>query len=141
MTITNVGSRSALNIQSIVDMSTKLSDLQRQLGTGNKADTYSGLGLDRGLTVGLRSQLAATSGYSESMTMIGTRLGIAQTTLTQLDNSVHTIKTSALASAFVINQNGQTTDQFTANNQLDQMLSLLNTRVGDQYIYSGKSPD
>ena len=42
-------------------MRSQLDDLQRQLGTGKKSDTYAGLGLDRGLTVGLRSQLSAIS--------------------------------------------------------------------------------
>ena len=51
MTITGISSRSALSMQSIVDMRRQLDDLQRQLGTGKKSDTYAGLGLDRGLTV------------------------------------------------------------------------------------------
>ena len=36
----------------LIDMRNQLDDLQRQLGTGKKSDSYAGLGLDRGLTVG-----------------------------------------------------------------------------------------
>ena len=46
-----------------------------------------------------------------------------------------------LNSRYVTNQSGQTTDQTTALGQLDQILGILNTRDGDQYIYSGQSPD
>ena len=57
MAVTGIGGTSALSLQSIADMRNQLDDLQRQLGTGKKSDSYAGLGLDRGLTVGLRSQL------------------------------------------------------------------------------------
>ena len=52
MAVTGIGGSAALTLQSIVDMRNQLDDLQRQLGTGKKSDTYAGLGLDRGLTVG-----------------------------------------------------------------------------------------
>ena len=63
MSITGVGSKSSLVVQSLVDMRRQLDDLQRQLGTGKMSDNYAGLGLDRGLAVGLRSHLAALGGY------------------------------------------------------------------------------
>jgi flagellin-like hook-associated protein FlgL len=136
MSVSSIGSKSAIAVQKIVDMSAQLDDLRRQLGTGKRAETYAGLGLDRGLTVGLRSQLNAINSFDQSITSIGTRLQIAQTSLTRLDDATHTVKAAALSSAYVINQGGNTTDQFTAYNELDQMLALLNTQVGDQYIFS-----
>jgi hypothetical protein len=141
MSVSSIGSKSAISVQKIVDMSAQLDDLRRQLGTGKRAETYAGIGLDRGLTVGLRSQLNAITSFDQSITSIGTRLQIAQTSLTRLDDATHTVKAAALSSAYVINQGGLTTDQFTAYNELDQMLALLNTQVGDQYIFSGKSAD
>ena len=51
------------------------------------------------------------------------------------------MKQAALKSTFKIDQTGQTTDQQAAQGQLDQMLSALNTQVGDNYIFSGMSPD
>ena len=74
---------SALSLQSLVDMRNQLDDLQRQLGTGKKSDTYAGLGLDRGLTVGLRSHLSAICGYQQTITQVGVRLDLMQTALTQ----------------------------------------------------------
>ena len=53
MAVTGIGGSSALSLQAIAQMRSQLDDLQRQLGTGKKSDTYAGLGLDRGLTVGL----------------------------------------------------------------------------------------
>ena len=62
MNVTGVGVRSSLVVQSLGDMRTQLDDLQRQLGTGKKSTTYAGLGIDRGLAVGLRGQALGACG-------------------------------------------------------------------------------
>ncbi len=54
-----VGARSLLLTKSLVDMRAQLGDLQRQMATGKRSDSYAGIGIDRGLTVGLRSHLSA----------------------------------------------------------------------------------
>jgi flagellar hook-associated protein 3 FlgL len=51
MSTTSIGGNTALIIQSLVDMRARFNDLQRQLATGQKSDTYAGLGLNRGVTV------------------------------------------------------------------------------------------
>ena len=52
--------------------------------------SYAGLGLDRGLTVGLRSQLSAISGYQQTITQVGVRLDLMQTALTQFGSVTQT---------------------------------------------------
>jgi predicted nucleic acid-binding Zn-ribbon protein len=141
MSVSSVNAKSTVSVQRIVEMSKQLDDLRRQLGTGKVSTNYAGLGIDRGLAVSLRTQINAISSFDQSIASVSTRLKIAQTTLTRLDESNHTVKSAAVSSAYVINQQGRTTDQFTAQNELDQMLALLNTRVGDQYIYSGMAAD
>ena len=56
MSISSIGSQTSLIVQSLVDMRGQLDDLQRQLGTGKKSDTYAGMGLERGMAVGLRAR-------------------------------------------------------------------------------------
>jgi flagellar hook-associated protein 3 FlgL len=141
MTVMGISGTAQLMTQSLVDLRSQLDDLQRQLSTGQKSDTFAGLGVQRGLTVGLQSQLATMSGFDTTITNVGTRLSVAQTALQQIDQSAHTIKQTAVNSSFAIGQNGQTTDQQTASGQLDQVLAALNTQVGDNYIFSGMSPD
>src|SRR5712672_2844409 len=141
MTVMGVSGTAQLMTQSLVDLRAQLDDLQRQLSTGQKSQTFAGLGVQRGLTVGLQSQLAAIGGFDDTISSAGTRLSVAQTALQQIDQSAHTVKQTAVNSQFAIGQNGQTTDQQSANGQLDQILAVLNTRVGDNYIFSGMSPD
>src|SRR5690349_21057918 len=126
MTIQGVSSSASLMTQSLLDLRSQLDDLQRQIGTGQKSETYAGLGLQRGLVVGLQSQRTAIDGFGQTITSVGMRLKIAQTALDQISQSLQNVKHSAVMSAFVIDQNGQTADQQAAQGQLDQILSDLN---------------
>jgi flagellar hook-associated protein 3 FlgL len=141
MSITGIGSSSALMVQAIVDMRARLADLQRQLGSGVKSTTYAGIGLDRGLAVGLRSQLAAIGGFRDTITMVGVRLGVAQSALTRMDELSSDVKRATLLAPFDLDDTGQTTGQKSARLQLHEMLGLLNSQAGDRYLFSGRAGD
>ena len=76
--ITGIGPQSTLIVSALGDMRSQLDDLQRQLGTGQKSTTYAGLGVNRGLAVGLQGQLSAITGYADTATQIGVRLSLQQ---------------------------------------------------------------
>lgn len=139
--INSIGSRSTLNVQSLVDMRRRLDDLQRQLGTGKKSTTYSGIGIHRGLTVGLNNHLAALTSYRANIDQVGVRLTLGQTALGQIDTVAHQVKTAAFSSKYGLDPTGQTADQRNARDQLDLVLGLLSTSTGDRYLFSGKTFD
>lgn len=138
MSIGSVGARSLLLTQSLVDMRTQLGDLQRQLATGKRADDYAGIGIQRGLTVGLRSHLSAIESYKDTITSVGVRLELAQTALTRIADIGRETKSVA---AEMTSIEGRATAQTTAKSALGEILGLLNTRAGDRYIFSGLSSD
>ncbi|MPZ39964.1 MAG: flagellar biosynthesis protein FlgL [Rhizobiales bacterium] len=140
MSISGIGSRSALGVQSLVDMRRQLDDLQRQLSSGKKSTTYAGIGLDRGLTVGLRNRLSAIESFQSSITHLDVRINLAQTALGRLADIGHAVKSAAFQSN-EIGSSGATVAQSTAYSSLDEMLGLLNTQVGDRYIFSGSGTD
>jgi len=107
MTISGIGSRTTLSVQSLVDMRRQLDDLQRQLGTGRRAATYAGLGLDRGLTIGLNNQLATLASFDDSIDQVGVRLSLAQTALGQIGDITRGVKTATMNSAFDPDATGQ----------------------------------
>jgi len=140
MSITGPGSITAANIMAVNNMNDQLNTLSEQLSTGQAAQTYSGLGSQAGVTLALNSQLSAINGYSNTTTTVGTTLSVAQSVLDQLDSSGSTVEqTINQQGAFSLNNNGQTTTQTAAQSQLQQILSLLNTQVGDNYIFSGSA--
>jgi flagellar hook-associated protein 3 FlgL len=141
MSVSYIGSISSSVLQSVLDMRTRLDDLQRQLGSGQKSTTYAGLGVNRGVAVGLQSQLSALSSYDNTMQIVGTRLSVAQSALSSIDSVRHTVMASAVEPGFAIDQTGQTDKQQGAFNSLDQLVALLNSRVGDRYLFSGLTTD
>jgi flagellar hook-associated protein 3 FlgL len=141
MSVSGIGSRAAISVQSLLDMRRQLDELQRQLGTGKKAITYAGLGIDRGLVVGLNNRLAALTSYDNAINNVGVRLSLAQMTLGQIGTIANQVKTAAVQSPFVIDASGRTQEQRTAHDQFDLVLGLLNTQMGDRYIFSGRSVD
>jgi len=141
MNVTGVGVTSSLVVQSLGDMRGELADLQRQLGTGLKSTTFAGLGIDRGLSVGLRSKLAAISGYSDAITQVGVRINLQQNALSSIDSIGNTVKSAALTQQFNLDSSGQTATQRAATAQLDQILGVLNTPAGDRYLFSGRAGD
>ncbi|MGB9367930.1 MAG: flagellar biosynthesis protein FlgL [Xanthobacteraceae bacterium] len=141
MNVTGVGVTSSLVVQSLGDMRSTLADLQRQLGTGKKSTTYAGLGIDRGLAVGLRAKLAAITGYADSITQVGVRTSLQQTALSQIASLSNTVKSATLTQQFNLDASGQTSTQRSAMAQLDQILGALNTPAGDRYLFSGRSGD
>jgi flagellar hook-associated protein 3 FlgL len=138
--ITGVGPQSSLMVSTLGDMRTRLTDLQRQLGTGQKSTTYAGLGIDRGLAVELQSQLSAMSGYADTVTQIGVRMSLQQTSLARIADLSGAVK-GATVTQFDIDSSGQTATQRAAMSQLDEILGLLNTPAGDRYLFSGRAGD
>src|SRR5262245_54041525 len=102
MSISGVGLRSNLLMASLGDMRTRLDDLQRQLGTGEKSTTYAGLGADRGLAVSLRNQLNLMSGYTDAVKNVGVRINLQQSALTDIANVSSIVKGAANTSTFAI---------------------------------------
>jgi len=137
MTVSGIGNNLSPVIQSVLDMRRQLDDLQRQLGTGQKADTFAGLGPQSDLATSLSAQLAAIGSFSDTITIVGTRIGITQTALSQISEVGSEVKAATLLPNFNIDGTGQTTEQKTAQDQLDQILSLLNTQIGDRFVFSG----
>jgi flagellar hook-associated protein 3 FlgL len=140
MSITGPGSLTAANLLAQTNMFNQLNTLSQQLGTGQAAQTYAGLGSQAGLALELGAQLSASNGYSAAATMVGTTLSIAQSALTQI-GSVSSSAAQSLAqqTAFSLDESGQTQTQAAAASDLDQILALLNTQVGDNYIFSGSA--
>lgn len=141
MGINGVGSNASLMVQSLVTMRSQLGELQRQLGTGTKSDTYAGMGLDRGLAVGLRAQLSALNGYTDTITTANSRIDLAQTVLTRIYDDAQDVRSATKLSEYTLDNTGQTPDQKIARVSLDSMLGLLNTQFGDRYLFAGRAVD
>jgi flagellar hook-associated protein 3 FlgL len=139
MTISGVGSASAQLIQALINQRTQLDDLTRQLSTGQKVTTYSGISSQAQLLVGLNQQLNTIGGFQSNNNSVNARLSIMQTALTQFDSVTQTVQQSAMQSNYTPGPNGQTTDQTFAGQQLDQLLNLMNTQADNGFVFAGSA--
>jgi flagellar hook-associated protein 3 FlgL len=140
MSITGPGSITAANVTAQTSMMNQLDTLATELGTGQAAQTYSGLQSQAGLVLSLNAQLSAINGYTATTSTVNTTLNIAQSALTELGDTANTVQQEVIDKpGFSLNSTGQTTVQVAAESQLDQVLSLLNTQVGSNYIFSGSA--
>jgi flagellar hook-associated protein 3 FlgL len=142
MSITGPGSITAASVAAQTNMMNQLNTLGQELASGQAAQTYSGLQSQAGVALALNAQLSAITGYSSTASTVGTTLSVAQSVLTQLGTaSSSMVQAISQEGPFQLNGNGQTVTQATATAQLDNILSLLNTQVGSNYIFSGSGPN
>ncbi len=133
-----IGTRSLLLTQSLVGMRTQMADLQRQFATGKRADDYAGIGLNRGLTVSLRSQLSAIGSYGDTITNLNVRINLADAALLRIGDIGSETKKSV---AEMTTEEGRINAQGSARSALGEILGLLNAQAGDRYIFSGSAAD
>jgi len=140
MSITGPGSITAANVTAQTNMMNQLNTFSEELGTGQAAQTYSDLGPQAGVVVALGAQLSQLNGYSTTATTVGTTLSIAQSVLSALGSTGSDVQQAInQQGAFSLDGTGQTAVQESAASYLDQILSLLNTQVSGNYIFSGSA--
>lgn len=123
--------------QSITTSRAQSDDLQRQLATGLKSETYGDLGLDRRRVIEFNGDISQLQGYVRSIDQANVRVDILDETLTQIYESVTTSRTDSLSTNFDLNSDGQTLFQSEAHARFQDIATILNTEAGGRYIYSG----
>ena len=123
-------------------MRRQLDDLQRQLGTGKKSDTYAGLGLDRGLAVGLRTPVCRARRLSTTRSPMSTCASISRRPRSAgSPTSDATVKSAAFQCAEHRQQRHRRSRSRPPIPSSSEILGLLNTQAGDRYLFSGRAAD
>lgn len=134
--------RSKLQMQMLSNMRWQIDDLQRQLATGKRADTYAGLGIGRTLDIEARMRMSRIDAYSNSIDHVGVRVDIMNTALDRLRTVGLDIRSDVtFPLEYELIGNGQTQAQSLSAMRLDEGLSLLNERAGERYLFSGSATD
>ena len=106
MSVSSIGAQSALIMQQLMQMRAQFDDLQRQLSTGQKSSTYAGLGINRGVTVSLNSQLSAIGGYDNTIDNVMARVNLMNTALGNMIEITSTVKSAMVQANGVSNGSG-----------------------------------
>ncbi|MEQ8268372.1 MAG: flagellin [Parvibaculum sp.] len=124
--------------QSINDMRSQFDDLQRQLATGLKTDSYAKLGTDRNAVLSLSHQLSQLSAYSNSISRTQMRIEVMSDAMTRVNSIASEMKTGIATSGFDLVNGSQTNAQVTAGVQFDEIVNLLNLEIEDRYLFAGR---
>ncbi len=108
-----------------------------QQSTGLVSDTYSGLGTGLRTSLNLRPAMQTQNVWAANIDAVAARLDTTQTVLTQITSIATTLrdKTAALNSIGASQTQSIAADAKLA---LQQVAQLLNTKVGETYIFAGQ---
>ena len=122
--ISGYTNRTTLQMTMLADMRWQIDDLQRQLATGKRADTYAGLGIGRTLDLEARMRLSRIESYTNSIDQVGLRVDIMNTALERLRTVGQDIRSDvAFPIEYELIGNGQTQAQSLAAMRLDAALA------------------
>jgi flagellar hook-associated protein 3 FlgL len=141
MSIDGVNGRTSYIGTSILNIRKQLDDLTQQLASGRVSTTYAGQGANRGFALSLRAQVSGINSYADTATNVNTRLNVVNLALQGLSDIGTSVKKAASTSTIVLNDNGQTSGQITAQAAFSNAVSLLNSQTGDRYLFSGRTTD
>ncbi len=136
MTSGNIGTLAQQNImlQTILQLRSQANDLQAQVSTGLKSQTYSGLGPAASQVANLQSSVAHHQAYLDTITTVQQRISEQSTALSTIEGIVQKFSELLPSGAF----NASPSDiQTQAQALLQELGDFLNTSDGSRYLFSG----
>ena len=127
--------------QLLTSMKERYDKLQGQLATGERASTLAEMGSSRYFNLSMRTRITNIDSYSQTMSTVNLRLEMLNTTLTRFDEIEAEQRISATPGGSGSSNINFSTVPATSRARLDEVLDLLNTRVGGRYLFGGSDAD
>ncbi len=132
-----ISGASFVRSEALLQNQERLTDLNRQLATGERATTYGGLGLDRVQSINLRSEISRFESFQDTIQRVDLRINVTTLALERLE-AIRVESRSAISpNNFVDLGNGRTFTQESATAALAETAALLNTQADDRYVFAG----
>src|ERR1700679_3233014 len=139
MAINSISYSGSLFGQAVLNLNNQLTNLSTQLATGEKSTTYAGMGIGEGFAIAARQQLSNISAFGNTITNVGTTIDAENTALQSLTSIATAVQGDASTTPQTLNSTGQTIGQTNAQSELVSMVGILNTQVGNSFIFSGSA--
>ena len=125
----------------ISKMQDKFSELQVQLGTGQKSSTLAGMGRDLPMSLSVRSRLSAIEGYSANIDTVSLRMTFLDNATSRLDKIEGEARNSAVQGQYGTNNINLATLPGLSKARLDEFVTLMNSDVAGRYLFGGSNTD
>lgn len=129
------------NMSLLSTMRQQLEDMQRQLSTGQKADTYGTLGSGRTQSITFRSKISEINGYLQNTDVLNMRISLLDKSMSRLEDIPSEASAAIDPNTYNIDSTGTTTGQKGAKIALNEVIGLLNSEADGRYLMSGKTTD
>jgi flagellar hook-associated protein 3 FlgL len=133
--------RASRPVQQLLSLRRELDDLQLQLGTGRKANTYAGLGALRQSSLDARAKLSSFDGFKQTIDQLDVRVSVMQAALTRFMDMTTEQRGANLDTVLVTVDERQSTAQKGARQRFEEAISLLNQEVDGRRLFSGRATD
>lgn len=125
----------------ISQMQQKMSDLQMQLGTGQKSATLAGMKRDLPMSLSVRTRLDKIEGYSANIETVDLRLSFLDNAMTRFGKLESEGRTSAVQGQYGTNNINMATLPDLSKARFDEVVELLNSDVAGRYLFGGTKTD
>lgn len=123
--------------RALTQMRSQFDNLNLQLATGQKSQTYGGLGSDRGMALHLKGKLAALGTYASNIQQVSLRTDVMLASLTGLTDIASGTRADLSPNNYILSGN-QTIAQKSARTRLDTAVEALNANVAGVYLFGGR---
>lgn len=121
-----------------VGLRAQLTDLQRQLATGQRSETFGGLGFERRTSLDFRARISTMENYGKAIEGADLRVKVMTQGLERLSKIVLDTKAHTLPPNFDLGADGRTTAQKFAEQDMKLAIDVLNQEVGGRYLFGGR---
>ena len=143
MTITAYGSGAyrAAKPSSFVTGRAELSDLERQLATKQRAESYGDLGMDRRTSLDLNAKLSSLDCWLGGIALADVNLKLSTTSVENFAKLTSETVNDTRSNSYVASSTGRSAPQVLAEEKFKQTLDMLNISVNGRFLFSGKTSD
>lgn len=143
MTITayGTGAYRAATPNSFASNRAQLNDLERQLSTQQKAESYGDLGIDRRTSLDLNAKVSTLDSWLGGIALADVNLKISTQAVESFAKLTSETVNDTRSNSYVASSTGRSGPQVLAEEKFKQTLDLLNSQVNGRYLFSGKTSD
>jgi flagellin-like hook-associated protein FlgL len=143
MTITSYGTGAyrAAQPNQFVSSRGQLDDLQRQLATKQRSETYGDLGIDRRTSLDLNAKLSSIESWLSGIQLADVNLKLQTQAVENFATLTSETKNDVRSNSYVPSASGRSAPQILAEEKFKQTLDLLGTSVNGRHLFSGRTSD
>ncbi|KQU51944.1 hypothetical protein ASG72_10680 [Bosea sp. Leaf344] len=143
MTITSYGTGAyrAARTNDLVSNRSQFEELQRQLATKKRSETFGDLGMDRRTSLDVASKISSIDSWLAGIQLGNVNVDLQTKAIENYAKMTSETRNDLRSNTYVPSASGRSSPQTMAEEKFKQTLDLLSTQVNGRYLFSGRTSD